>query len=149
MKNIFFVSLTFILTLFLNAQTRVDKTTNRIFNYHSRLKFNAVGYNDYDLGTSNFLQYSPSIIKIDVDEKNSGTMITYILGEKKYYYITKCILDWRTGAYEFELIDNDDLDGGVQKITTIGAAIIISNNTIIAFKIFIKGKNEAIILTNR
>lgn len=149
MKKTIIISIACLTTFFSNAQARVDNLTNKITNYHERLTFNCIGYNDYDLGTSSYLQFSQSIIKIDVNESSNGSLMTYILGEKKAYLINQCVLDRKTGSYLFELFDNDDIDGSHQTIISIEADLIVSQNTIQAFKIFRKGKNKATILVNR
>lgn len=144
-KSILFI-VSVMISFVLYSQTKIDKN-NRIYNYHQRFTFNTIGENDYDLGTSSFMSYSSSIIKIDIGDEGVGTLIAYINGQKKFYIINKCIKEG--GSYEFELIDPDDISSTTKTVKTIGAAIIVSNNKIQAFKIFKKGKNEAYILMNR
>lgn len=146
MKKYFILILTLLLTFNSFSQYKIDKN-NRIYNWQQKISFNSIGENDYDLGTRSYLTYSNSIISINVDEEGTGTLITYIYGQKKYYHITKCIRE--RGSFEFELIDKDDITPNAKTVYTIGAALIVSNNTIQAFKIFKKGKNEAYILMNQ
>lgn len=131
------------------AQVTIDRSTNKISNYHEQLDFNSLGYNDYDLGTQSYLQFSKSIIKIDIDDSGKGTLIAYLLGQKTFYYINKCILEQKTGSYEFQLFDKDDLIGDKKNIISVGATLVIENNIIQAFQIYKKGMNEAYVLINR
>lgn len=146
MKKYCLLILTLLLTFNIYSQTRIDKN-NRIYNYQQKFNFNSIGENDYDLETSSYMTYSNSIVSINVDDEGTGTLITYIYGQKKYYHITKCIR--QRGSYEFELVDKDDITPNAKTVKTIGAALIVSNNTVQAFKIFKKGRNEAYILMNR
>lgn len=129
-------------TTFLFAQAK------KVFNYNQRLTFNSIGENDYDLGTTTYQTYSNSIINIEVKNDGTGKLIAYIYGQKKIYFINQCEREANNGTFSFELFDEDDLtkEG---TIISIGAYLIVSNNTVQGFKIFKKGKNEAIILTTR
>ena len=120
----------------------------KINNFHQRYTFNTIGYNDYDLGTTSTMSYSNSIVVIDVENNGTGTLITYINQEKVIYYINDNNREANYGTIFFELFDKKDMVPNNQ-ITSVEASLIISNNILKAFKIFIKGTNEAIILTNR
>ena len=122
--------------------------STKVYNYKQRITFNSIGENDYDLGSTTYQSYSNSIINIEVKNDGSGSLIAYIYGEKKLYIINRCEREPNNGTFSFELFDEDDIKIG-GSIKSIGAYLIVSDNTIQGFKIFKKGKNEAIILTTR
>lgn len=142
MKKIFLLIIISLSTSLLFAQAK------KVFNYKQRLTFNSIGENDYDLGTTTYQTYSNSIINIEVKSDGTGSLIAYIYGQKKFYLITQCEREANNGTFSFELLDEDDVTNS-GSIISIGAYLIVSNNTVQGFKIFKKGKNEAIILTNR
>lgn len=142
MKKILIGWIILFVSLSANAQNK------KVSNFHQRFTFNVIGYNDYDLGTSSTMSYSNSIVKVDVDEDGTGTLITYINDEKVIYLITQNKRESNNGTIFFELLDKKDMLPN-STITSVEASLIINNNTLQAFKIFIKGKNEAIILMNR
>lgn len=142
MKKILIGWIILFVSLSANAQNK------KVTNFHQKFTFNVIGYNDYDLGTSSTMSYSNSIVKVDVDEDGTGTLITYINDEKVIYLITQNKRESNNGTIFFELLDKKDMLPN-STITSVEASLIINNNTLQAFKIFIKGKNEAIILMNR
>lgn len=142
MKKILIGWIILLVSLSANAQNK------KVTNFHQRFTFNVIGYNDYDLGTSSTMSYSNSIVKVDVDEDGTGTLLTYINDEKVIYVITQNKRESNNGTIFFELLDKKDMLPN-STITSVEASLIINNNTLQAFKIFIKGKNEAIILMNR
>lgn len=144
MKKIYTICILILISQSAFSQQQIKK----IGNFHQRFDFNVIGYNDYDLGTSSTMSYSNSIVKIDVDDDGTGTMITYINEEKVIYYIKQNKRESNNGTIFFELIDKKDMIPN-NDITSVEASLIINNNTLQAFKIFIKGKNEAMILMNR
>lgn len=146
MKKILLIYILAFFSLAVYSQT--GNSNKKISNYHQKLTFNTIGYNDYDLGTSSTMSYSNSIVKVDVDNDGTGTLITYINDEKTLYFINQCERETNNGSFLFELLDKEDMKTN-RTIISVEADLIVSNNTIQAFKIFIKGKNEAIILMNR
>lgn len=143
MKKILIGWIILLVSLSTNAQNK------KVTNFHQRFTFNVIGYNDYDLGTSSTMSYSNSVVKVDVDNEGTGTLLTYINGEKVFYFINQCDREPNNGTISFELIDKEDMKPPNTTVTTVGGYLIIKNNNLQAFKIFIKGKNEAIILMNR